>query len=481
MLQMTSAAFLGRALVIGGLILSAGAVQETRQATGVKVGEVMPHSAIVWMRITEHTFRNRTGMDLREKGGNVTVPEGVAVAALEGAAPGAPGRIRLRYGEREDLRGAASTPWIEVTAETDYAHQFHIEDLQPDTRYYYAADTAGPSGSPRHGSLRGSFRTAPLPERAADVTFTVVTGMMYADLDHSDGFNIYESMLQLDPDFLVATGDTVYYDNESPRVTDVALARYHWDRMYSLPRHIAFHLRVPGYWEKDDHDVYSDDSYPGMVSERMGDFTFEQGQRIFVQEVPAGERPYRRIRWGKRLEVWLVEGRDFRSPNPEPDGPDKTILGQEQKAWLKRTLLESDADWKVLVSPTPIVGPDRTNKADNHANTAFAHEGDEMRNWFQENLPDNFFIACGDRHWQYHSVDPRTGVHEFSSGPASDEHAAGTPGEDELYHRYHAVRGGYLSVSVSAEGIAFRHHDVHGNVVYEYERAVNSADPGAPR
>ena len=481
MLQMTSAAFLGRALVIGGLILSAGAVQETRQATGVKVGEVMPHSAIVWMRITEHTFRNRTGMDLREKGGNVTVPEGVAVAALEGAAPGAPGRIRLRYGEREDLRGAASTPWIEVTAETDYAHQFHIEDLQPDTRYYYAADTAGPSGSPRHGSLRGSFRTAPLPERAADVTFTVITGMMYADLDHSDGFNIYESMLQLDPDFLVATGDTVYYDNESPRVTDVALARYHWDRMYSLPRHIAFHLRVPGYWEKDDHDVYSDDSYPGMVSERMGDFTFEQGQRIFVQEVPAGERPYRRIRWGKRLEVWLVEGRDFRSPNPEPDGPDKTIWGQEQKAWLKRTLLESDADWKVLVSPTPIVGPDRTNKADNHANTAFAHEGDEMRNWFQENLPDNFFIACGDRHWQYHSVDPRTGVHEFSSGPASDEHAAGTPGEDELYHRYHAVRGGYLSVSVSAEGIAFRHHDVHGNVVYEYERAVNSADPGAPR
>ena len=74
-----------------------------------------------------------------------------------------------------------------------------------------------------------------------------------------------------------------------------------------------------------------------MVSERMGDFTFEQGQRIFLQEVPMGDRIYRRIRWGKRLEVWLVEGRDFRSENPDPDGPDKTIWGEDQKEWLQRT------------------------------------------------------------------------------------------------------------------------------------------------
>jgi len=188
-----------------------------------------------------------------------------------------------------------------------------------------------------------------------------------------------------------------------------------------------------------------------------------------------GGKTYRTYRWGKAVQVWLTEGRDYRSPNTMPDGPRKTIWGEEQKRWLKESILQSDADWKVLVSPTPIVGPDRPNKRDNHSNAAFAHEGDEFRTWVQRNVPDNFFVACGDRHWQYHAVHPGTGVNEFSSGPASDEHAGGTPGEDPKYHRFHKVQGGFLSVSVVPDGkgsrIAFRLHDVHGNVAYEFTRS----------
>ena len=55
-----------------------------------------------------------------------------------------------------------------------------------------------------------------------------------------------------------------------------------------------------------------------------------------------------------------------------PDGPEKTILGSEQKAWLMKTLSESKATFKLVFSPTPIVGPDRKNKRDNHANTGLA-------------------------------------------------------------------------------------------------------------
>ena len=87
---------------------------------------------------------------------------------------------------------------------------------------------------------------------------------------------------------------------------------------------------------------------------------------------------YRTVRWGKDLEVWLVEGRDFRSPNNMPDGPDKSIWGGEQKEWLKKTLLASDATFKILVSPTPIVGPDRGNKADNHANSRVRSRGQRV-------------------------------------------------------------------------------------------------------
>ena len=78
-----------------------------------------------------------------------------------------------------------------------------------------------------------------------------------------------------------------------------------------------------------------------------------------------GERTHRTIRWGKDLQIWLVEGRDFRSPNTMPDGPGKTIWGKEQKQWFFDTVKASDATFRILLSPTPIVGPDRKNKNDN--------------------------------------------------------------------------------------------------------------------
>ena len=73
-------------------------------------------------------------------------------------------------------------------------------------------------------------------------TFTVITGQSYWDLDHREGFHIYPAMAQLDPHFIVPTGDTVYMDSEAPRATTVELARYHWNRMYGFPRHIEFNV-----------------------------------------------------------------------------------------------------------------------------------------------------------------------------------------------------------------------------------------------
>jgi len=444
----------------------------SRQATGVKVGEVTPASAIVWMRVTANATRIQDGIVRRGRPAKLLPPH-LAVDALEGACPGAPGEVRLRHGTREDLRDATATDWIAVGAATDFAHAFRLAGLAAATTYFFSAETREPGGGAPHEPIRGSFRTAPLPHERAAVRFTVVTGQAYADVDHADGFHIYDAMAKLAPDFIVLTGDTVYYDNEDPRATTAAVARHHWDRMYSFPRHIALHLRVPGYWMKDDHDTLADDCWPAQDRAFMRPMTFEEGRRIFLQEVPMGERTFRRARWGKAIEVWFVEVRDFRSPNDGKDGPAKTIWGAEQRRWLMETLLASDADWRILASPTPIVGPDRKAKADNHANASFAHEGKAFRAWAAKELGSNFFVVCGDRHWQYHSVDPGTGLVEWSCGPASDEHAGGSPGFDGDYHRFHRVKGGFLSVSVTKAGersaIAFRLHDVKGTVVHEKE------------
>ena len=126
--------------------------------------------------------------------------------------------------------------------------------------------------------------------------------------------------------------------------------------------------------------------------------------------------------------------------------------------------------FRVLISPTPVVGPDRGGKNDNHANKGFTHEGDELRSFLggQKNL----YVVCGDRHWQYVSVDPKTGVREYSCGPTSDKHASGFSEKNRSeMHQYLKIKGGFLSVTVDREGgeprAVFRHHGVDGTVYNE--------------
>jgi alkaline phosphatase D len=423
----------------------------------------------VWTRLTLLPTRHHNGVKL-DKDAKPTREEIKAVDKLEGACPGAAGRIRLRYGPNEDLSNAITTPWMEVAEADDFIHKFHLKDLKSRTLYHYASETTGPGGQPIHGAFRGQFETAPLEATPSAVRFCVMTCQGYADRGHADGHAIYPSMLALKPQFALLTGDLVYYDSNEPRAVTPRLARYHWERMFSLPRLIDFNRNVATYWLKDDHDTLNNDSWPGQ---KMGELTFAQGQKIFGQQAPLADGPsYRTFRWGRDLQIWLTDGRDFRSPNSMPDGPAKTIWGNEQKAWFKRTVQESTATWKVLISPTPLVGPDRQNKNDNHANQGFQHEGDEIRAWLKEHVPDNFFVICGDRHWQYHSVHPKTGVHEFSVGAASDEHAGGTPGENKAIHRFHRVKGGFLAVTVRPAGqrstIRFELRAVDGQVVYTW-------------
>ncbi len=450
------------------------------QAMGTRVGEVTETSAIVWTRLTAAEKRNNDGLVIPGRAQNYkegNLPEvKVPVEQLEGACPGASGDVRVRYGTDKTLKNAKSTPWVSVSERTDFIHQFQLTDLMPGAVYYYESESSVRKGSSASTVFRGKFRTAPPALAPTNLRFCLMTCQGYPDRDHPDGHNIYPAMLALDPHFACLTGDLVYYDNDMPRAYTKRLARYHWERMFSLPRLIEFNRSVNTYWLKDDHDTLDNDSSPGG---RMGEFTFAEGQEIFHQQAPMTTGlSYRTFRWGKDLQIWMTDGRDFRSPNDMPDGPDKTIWGSAQKAWFQKTVKESTATWKILVSPTPLVGPDRGKKNDNHANTGFTHEGDEIRNWLKANVPDNFFVICGDRHWQYHSVHPKTGLQEFSIGPASDEHASGSPGEDKTYHRFHLVKGGFMSVDIRREGdksvLVFHHHDVFGKVVYDWktERVV---------
>jgi alkaline phosphatase D len=328
-------------------------------------------------------------------------------------------------------------------------------------------ESRGTDGKP--GSVvEGGFRTAPAADDPRRIVFTAATCFGNDDQDSPEGFKIYGSMLKLDPDFFVNLGDVIYYD-ELAKTAE--LARYHWQRMYGWPGTVAFHRQVASFFIKDDHDTLRNDCWPTMDSPYMHEFTFRQGQAIFREQVPMGPLTYRTRRFGQDLQVWFVEGRDFRMANNLADGPEKTIWGAAQKQWFKETVAASDATFHILFTPTPLVGPDREQKRDNHANSGFRHEGNELRA-FLASIPNSVSI-CGDRHWQYASTDPATKLREYSVGPASDEHAGGWEQEDYRpgFHRFLRVAGGFLSGTVGRQAdvptLTLRLHDVDGAVKFE--------------
>jgi len=459
------------------------------QATGFKVGEVMDTTAIVWTRLTRNAKPNppdapmvrlkhgkadkrtsrgqRQVQNKRKKVIAIVYPQGMTAADIRYAAPGMSGEVKVLY-KKSDASAWHEMDWQPVDPTRDFTRQFLLKGLTPNSRYLLRVESRVGKNGPAGQSLEGRFRTAPVAGDPVRVVFTVVTGQAFGDQDTAGGgYKSYPAMLKLDPSFFAHTGDIVYYDSLAK---SLALARYHWQRTYSLPTNVAFHRQVASYFIKDDHDAWQNDCWPSMKRDNMKDFTFKQGLAVFLEQVPMGKLTYRTRRWGKDLQIWLVEGRDYRSPNTMPDGPDKTIWGAEQKAWFKRTVQESNATFRVLISPTPLVGPDRTNKNDNHANKGFTHEGDEVRRFIASQK--NMVVACGDRHWQYISVDPKTGVREYSCGPSSDEHAGGWKNSMRTRaHRYLNVVGGFLSGTVErVDGkptLTFRHHSPDGKVLNE--------------
>jgi len=178
----------------------------------------------------------------------------------------------------------------------------------------------------------------------------------------------------------------------------------------------------------------------------------------------------------------------YRSPNATPDGPEKTIWGAEQKAWLTRTLAESDATFKLLISPNPMIGPDDARKTDNHTNIGgFQYERDEFFAWLKKSgVAKQFFLVCGDRHWQYHSIHPM-GIEEFSCGALVDSNARngrkpgdplGTDPKGTIRQVYSqkTPSGGFLIIEVTPATVArsatlsFGFYDENGAQLHEHRK-----------
>lgn len=399
----------------------------------------------------------------------------------------------------------------------DHIARATFRSLQPGTAYTCTTRIGATKESLRQGPT-AKFTTLPGADSTAPVRFVVVTGMNYAKFHGDDridrkihleqnntklpapytgpdkhlGYPALASILKLKPDFFVGTGDNVYYDTpKEPRAQKVAELRQKWHEQFVQPRYRNLFASVPTYWMVDDHDYRKDDC------DNTGNYTPtpQTALRLMLEQLPYGPhddanlKTYRTHRVSKDLQVWFTENRLYRSPNAMEDGPAKTIWGKEQLAWLQRTLQASDAKFKLLISPTPMIGPDDARKSDNHTNIGgFRHERSKFFAWIDKVGLDkeHFYFVCGDRHWQYHSMHP-SGREEFSCGALVDANSrlGRKPGDPKstdpqgLIRQLYAQKqrsAGFLLISVTRKAaslpasLTFQWYDEFGKLLHTHQK-----------
>ena len=195
-----------------------------------------------------------------------------------------------------------------------------------------------------------------------------------------------------------------------------------------------------GVW--DDHEVVNDfgplNDTRSTPPYTPGVHLLPIGLEAFLDYTPIAVAPntpkrlYRSLRWGKHLELFVLDTRQYRDANAAFDSPDrpKTMLGREQLTWLKESLAASDATWKVIVSSVPMsipTGFPAANGRDGWANfdqtTGFEQELLDILRFMERTGSANTVWITTDVHFaeafRYRPFPSNPGfvVHELATGP----------------------------------------------------------------
>ena len=445
--------FMGVALCFAG---SAGGQAPPNDAAsffpqGVAAGDVTATSAVLWVRTSR------------------------------------PAPLRLDVAPRPSLTGARTFD-LRTELGTDFTVQQDVDGLEPGTLYHYRFSSTDDVTHDAH-EVRGSFRTAPTDQGDVLVDFLVGgdVGGQGICRHPETGYAAFGPMAELDADFFVANGDMIYADNDCLAVGPAGRPNIpgdfppilavdwsapgharqailgHWRYNRADPHQQRLLASTPIYVQWDDHEVINDfgapwPAWPGDPS-RPGYETLVRDAKTALfdfnpirRHTQEPQRIYRSFRWGKHLELFLLDARSYRSPNHQLDGPGKTLLGAEQLAWLKRSLKASDATWKIVSSDVPLSIPTgweselwgrdafaSGERPDYSRRTGFEHE---LLDWLtfldRENI-DNVVVVVTDVHFAAnlrYDLDldgdgDRLLVHELVNGPLNAWTAPVPPKLDE--------------------------------------------------
>ena len=420
----------------------------------------------------------------------VTVGEVTDSGAVLWARAPEPGPMAFRYGPADGP--PAGRGRVEATPAADLAAKMRLSGLRPGARQRYMVEQGGLQ-------VDGEFVTAPAPSAAAPVTFAWSgdLGSRTACRHVTDGYPIFRALAARSLDFFLFVGDTIYADHacEGPdrvpgyggpaRTLPEFRAKHRYNR--ADPALQQFFRRASVYAIWDDHEVRND--FAGSVDRLM-----PTGRQAFLDYFPIQPprsqpgRLYRQFQWGRRLELFILDTRQYRSPNSDPDGPGKTMLGAAQKRWLVDGVTASTATRKVVVTSVSLSVPTGRSARDSWSNanilgfpeeggTGFAVERDAILRAFRTAGVRNLvFLAADVHHAELLRHEPAPGwvFHEFIAGPLSASLGRPRPTDQGLNSRTLYGLGeieNFGEIRIDEAGLTVRVVDVTGHVRFTHTLA----------
>jgi alkaline phosphatase D len=309
-----------------------------------------------------------------------------------------------------------------LTDDSGFTGIVTIGGLAAETRYIYQVELDGREQLARP---LPSFTTAPAPDRAGRlrVVFGSCVGQSVASA--APAWAELAARQAASPeaggfDLLLMLGDNHYANT-----TELAKHRVYYTthRLSAGWRELT--ARTPVYAIWDDHDFgpnNSDGTEPGKAESLRAFREYWANPSFGEPDNPGCYFTFAR----SGVQFFMVDGRYHRSPNTMPDGPEKTMLGTKQLAWLKRELMASRAAVKLVA-----MGSEWESHGSEDSWTVFRHERDPFLKWIDDEKIEGVIFLSGDRHFTsgYH-INGR--FLEMSGGPFGSENSKLRPNPERF-------------------------------------------------
>jgi phosphodiesterase/alkaline phosphatase D-like protein len=334
--------------------------------------QALPPSAVEWVwsgAVTEESATVKASLDQNSDSTRADASLVVATdAALEHRVASIPG---------------SSAGEAEGTGEPSRVVMFPVDGLDPDTIYHYAVQV----GDELDTSRAGTFRT--FPDGAG--SFSVAVGSC-ARLGSNGA--VFDEILANDPLLYLIAGDWFYGDIGND---DREAFRADYETTLTSPAQSALYRSVPIAYMWDDHDYGPDEGDSTSAARPASEMVYRELVPHYPLGAGDGENPIYQAFTVGRVRFILMDARSARSPKTEPDGPAKTMLGDEQQEWLESELLAADEEQAltVLVSSVPWIAK-ASPGSDDWA--GYATERRELADFIAEHHLDRVVMVGGDAH-----------------------------------------------------------------------------------